>query len=149
MGRTIGLFNQMAYDGATGCWNFTGARVPKGYGTSHYKGRNVATHRLAAHLWLGFDLKSKLMVLHRCDNPSCFNPKHLFTGTNSDNQKDASAKGRHNMKKKTHCRNGHPYTPENTRVRFCKGSWMRECRTCIRHFGAIADQKRRPRKGRV
>lgn len=145
----IGLANRIGYDGQTGCWNFMGARCSKGYGNLRYQGRVVSAHRLAAHLWLRFDLSNPLMVLHKCDNPACFNPKHLFFGTNSDNQKDASAKGRHNMKKKTHCRNGHAYTPDNTRVRFCKGSWMRECRICVRHFGKIVDLKQAHKKERV
>lgn len=80
----------------TSCWVWTRSCRKKGYGqTSIDKGhRNVAVHRVAAWLWLGFDLASSLKVLHRCDNPPCFNPEHLFIGTNADNTADMVAKGR-------------------------------------------------------
>jgi len=43
---------------------------------------------------MGFDLESDLCVLHRCDNPPCFNPAHLFIGTKADNTADMMRKGR-------------------------------------------------------
>jgi hypothetical protein len=52
-------------------------------------------HRLAAVIWLGFDDDSSLLVCHHCDNPSCFNPAHLFIGTSLDNAIDKIAKNRH------------------------------------------------------
>lgn len=51
-------------------------------------------HRIAAAIWLGFDLESDLQVNHHCDNPPCFNPEHLFIGTQKDNLRDMDAKGR-------------------------------------------------------
>jgi hypothetical protein len=73
------------------------------------KGEIVWVHRLSAHYYLKFDLKSKLCVLHKCDNPACFNPKHLFIGTHADNNADKIAKGRWDGPKPwTHCRRGHP-----------------------------------------
>jgi HNH endonuclease len=69
-----------------GCWEWTGSRHSKGYGHVWIEWKHYRVHRLAAWLWLGFDLDSDGLVLHRCDNPPCFNPKHLYIGTNSDNQ---------------------------------------------------------------
>jgi hypothetical protein len=62
--------------------------------TSYLTRKKYYVHRLAAHLWLGLDLDSRVCVLHRCDNPPCFNPDHLFLGTQSDNLRDSISKGR-------------------------------------------------------
>lgn len=65
---------------------------------------------------------------HRCDNPACFNPKHLFIGTDSDNQIDRVSKRRHNHAIKTHCKHGHPLSGDNLMINSVKGS--RQCKTC-------------------
>lgn len=83
----------------TGCWIWTGFYDSHGYGVltltvGDVPGRmlRLKVHRLAADLWSvrgeGQD------VCHSCDQPSCFNPEHLFRGTRLDNMRDASAKGR-------------------------------------------------------
>jgi hypothetical protein len=81
-----------------GCWEYRGRRSKDGYGqiTVWVDGKKVVVgaHRLAASLWKGFDLRSTLRQLHSCDNPPCFNPDHLFTGTQRDNVHDCQSKGR-------------------------------------------------------
>lgn len=79
----------------SGCWLWLGAKTKEGYG--HFKnGKHlVAAHRAMMALCLP-KLPIDLYVLHRCDVPSCVNPKHLFLGTASQNTKDAVAKGRWN-----------------------------------------------------
>lgn len=78
----------------SGCWEWTGAKTWAGYGRLTFNYRSLAAHRLAASVWLGFNLNSKECVLHKCDNPACFNPKHLYTGTQADNIKDMWRRGR-------------------------------------------------------
>jgi hypothetical protein len=86
--------------GPGGCMNWTGCVDSSGYGKIHIgsisdgTNRRVRVHRLAASIWLGFDLDSPLCVLHRCDNKLCFNPAHLFVGTVADNNADCWSKGR-------------------------------------------------------
>lgn len=72
------------------CWEWHGRKNPAGYG--RYDGQMA--HRLALLWFTGRLVPDSLMVLHSCDNPSCVNPNHLMPGTNTDNQRDAKAKGR-------------------------------------------------------
>jgi hypothetical protein len=55
-------------------------------------------HRVAWELWRG-SVPTGLCVLHHCDNPPCFNPDHLFLGTDADNAADKYAKGRENIQR--------------------------------------------------
>lgn len=80
--------------GGDDCWEWQGGRNNDGYGQFAIKGKYVSAHRLALSLHLGRPLASGQGALHTCDNPRCCNPSHLFEGTQSDNMKDRSAKGR-------------------------------------------------------
>jgi hypothetical protein len=72
-----------------GCWLWTAAKGHKGYGSFEHHN----AHRIAYQLEYG-PIPDGLFVLHRCDNPPCCRPDHLFLGTNADNMRDAFAKGR-------------------------------------------------------
>jgi hypothetical protein len=77
-----------------GCWEWAKCRR-NGYGRVYIGKRLNSVHRVAAALWLGLDLLDlAVVVCHRCDNPPCFNPDHLFLGDAFDNMRDASTKGR-------------------------------------------------------
>lgn len=75
------------------CWLWRGARYPAGYGVIWSGGKNVFAHRASWELAHG-QIPDGQCVLHRCDNPSCVNPEHLFLGTKGENCSDRSAKGR-------------------------------------------------------
>lgn len=81
---------------ASGCWEWTGARDNHGYGRIHVPGlsRSFKVHRLAAVVWHGTDPTWPGDVMHRCDNPPCFNPEHVLPATRETNLKDAASKGR-------------------------------------------------------
>lgn len=84
-------------DDSNSCWEWTAARDSTGYGNFAINKKFYRASRIAAALWLSKPDIGKLQVLHRCDNPPCCNPAHLFYGSQSDNMKDAFAKGRHSI----------------------------------------------------
>ena len=75
------------------CWNWTGALNEKGYGRFKLGRKTVKAHRFIMSVYNTFPT-SDIQVLHTCDNPSCVNIRHLFFGTNNDNMKDKTRKGR-------------------------------------------------------
>jgi len=81
----------------TDCWSWLGSKTKKGYGkiSNPQKSGWVLAHRIAYKIFFG-TIPEKLCVLHRCDNPECVNPTHLFLGTYLDNTKDRISKGRTN-----------------------------------------------------
>lgn len=83
-----------ASGGPDACWPWTGRRNMHGYGMLSFDGREVRAHRAALALATGRRLGPGEMACHRCDNPACCNPAHLFLGTAKDNMRDMVAKGR-------------------------------------------------------
>lgn len=76
------------------CWEWLGSKYRNGYGRFNIGNNKVVTaSRVSYYLtYDDFDLNNK--NIHKCDNPSCVNPNHLFMGTQKDNMKDMVLKGR-------------------------------------------------------
>lgn len=113
----------------TNCWVWGRALNSYGYGSMRYNGIVDATHRVSYELFKG-PIPDNLQVLHHCDNPPCINPDHLYVGTTTDNGADAVARKRNFNTAKTHCKNGHEFTLNNTRTYYSYGTLRRACIKC-------------------
>jgi len=77
----------------SGCWFWMKSVNPQGYGSTSHHGWLVKAHRFSFEAFNERELGS-LLACHKCDNPSCVNPGHLFAGTVSDNTRDMILKFR-------------------------------------------------------
>lgn len=124
----------------TECWDWTGPFSGNGYGRVTYDGRPWRVHRLVYTLIKG-EIPSGLQLDHLCRNRACCNPAHLEPVTGKVNVRRSPI---HNYAK-THCKQGHPFTRENTGINRSAGHERRFCRTCQRAWNRAAAAKRRAR----
>ena len=120
------------------CWIWKGGKFSGGYGRTKFQGKTWTIHRLIYEIFAGPVLNESLD--HTCKEKLCVNPMHLEPVSLRENirrgGKDgipnwvkAKAVQVQNRKAKTHCKQGHEYTPENT---YLKKNGNRACRECGR-----------------
>jgi hypothetical protein len=105
------------------CWKWKGAKTGRGRPKINFYGKTVSVTRLILWITQDFNMDSFLHVLHKddlCKHEDCWNPEHLYIGTNAQNMHDRSIAT-------THCPKEHEYTPENI-MYDNKGSKV--CRKC-------------------
>ena len=115
------------------CWLWTGYCNPKGYGRITVNYKPMFTHRWSYENFIG-PIPNGLVLDHLCQIKNCVNPEHLEPVTNKTNliRGEVGKKNATHHKAKTHCRNGHKYTKENTAYwnRISRGVLTRKCLIC-------------------
>ena len=134
----------------SGCWLWMGAHNTYWYGQiwDPVKKKIVLCTHWIYEYTFGHPVPSGLYACHKCDNPHCVNPRHLFIGGSSANMLDASAKKRIRNSAKDRCLRGHMFDEENTIIRSNK---RRGCRMCkaIRASKFYLDALRAAKAGEV
>lgn len=90
------LWDKIEIKSKNECWEWQGSTTSFGYGHIGKGGRNgktIVSHRIVWELNYG-EIPKGMKICHKCDNPKCCNPRHLFIGTQADNLKDCRDKGR-------------------------------------------------------
>lgn len=126
------------------CWTWTGERARHGYGVLNIGERRVFAHRISYEMHIG-SIPDGLIIDHLCRNTSCVNPDHLEAVTNRVNVLRGVGPSAKNAVK-THCLNGHEFTPTNTLRQppnWLEGPDRRGCRECKRKRNRDAAQARR------
>ena len=122
--------------GADGCWWWTAStststtRPGRRYGVVSFRGRQRRAHAVVFEMARG-PIPEGTELDHLCRNTLCVNPYHLDPVTHRENVLRGSGFAALHARK-THCPQGHEYTPENTRIGRLRGGQCRQCRTCHR-----------------
>jgi hypothetical protein len=90
------LLNKVEEDQTTGCWEWQGAKNNIGYGMIRDEKKMRTTHRVSYEEHNNVKIPPGMCVCHKCDNPGCVNPNHLWLGTRKQNTDDMWSKGRNN-----------------------------------------------------
>lgn len=107
-------------DMADGCWEWVAGKTPRGYGKFRLLDGHIGAHRYCWEITNG-PIPDGLFVCHRCDNPPCVNPEHLFLGTSQDNIDDMVEKGRSLHGERNHAAKLTPKQVNEIRRRFAPG----------------------------
>jgi hypothetical protein len=123
----------------SGCWLWTASCAANGYGQTSWTKRNCKVHRVAYETLVG-QVTAGLDLDHLCRVRSCCNPDHLEPITRSENLRRGAGgdpligqRRAAQLIALTHCRNGHPFDPDNTIWRSYRSGLRRICQQCVRN----------------
>ncbi len=125
MNEILKIFSRVKFN--KGCWEWVGTIDIGGYGRIYWRGKSKPAHRIVYET-LGGKVPAGLVIDHLCRNRRCVNPSHLEVTTQKINVLRGVGTPAMNAKK-THCPQGHEYSPTNTRFQSGGG---RECWVCRR-----------------
>lgn len=124
------LQRKTVVDPITGCFLWKGSNNGTGYGEIRIGITKFYTHRMSAYIHFNYNLFGETQINHKpiCPNRNCWNPDHIYEGTQFENIQDSLIAGTFmggiSNTLKTHCPYGHKYTKENTYIyeneRHCK-----------------------------
>jgi HNH endonuclease len=115
------------------CWVWMGAKDQKGYPNfTVARNKTAKAHRFSFKLAFGWLLEHPYQIDHKCNNPSCVNPRHLFHLLGKDNNAKSNSASAVN-KRKTHCKYDHEFSDENT----IRKNGRRICITCEKERGRM------------
>lgn len=86
-------FNSKYVVAPSGCWEWTDALDHYGYGRLQVNKKAAKAHRIAYEIFIG-EIPSDKIICHHCDNRKCVNPKHIYAGTFTSNNRDMVLRGR-------------------------------------------------------
>lgn len=121
------------------CWLWIAGKDLDGYGHFWLNGKTIKAHRLSYCLFNKNSIPKKICIMHKCDNPSCVNPKHLIAGTMKDNMDDKNNKKRGKYPgapSNGMCKKGHKHSDKNTyfyKRKNGKGI-ARACKICSKEY---------------
>jgi len=92
--RIANFWNHVNVQDESECWEWQGACSPEGYGRTWNGKKRVHSHRYALEITIGKQPENTMGCLHKCGNPKCVNPTHLYWGTSKDNHADMVRHGR-------------------------------------------------------
>lgn len=121
-----------------GCWHWTAAKQPTGYGTVWNGARPEQAHRVVFRL-SGGEIPEGCEIDHICRNRSCVNPAHLRAVPHRENMRVSDTEMGRNAAK-MFCKRGHPFAGENLSV---TSTGARQCRECLRLHARNARARRK------
>jgi hypothetical protein len=126
------------------CWLWVGSKTPLGYGHMSFQAKPHSVHRVAYELCAG-PIPEGLTIDHLCRIRHCCNPDHLEAVPLRTNILRSPIQPSAINARKTHCKRGHEFTPENTYIRPLPGRKRpnRSCRICIRRHSAVQYARRK------
>ena len=120
----------------SGCWEWTAGKSGTGYPMFTWNNKTRGAYKFI-YEYINGKIKKDQEMDHLCKNKLCCNPKHLEAVSRSENclRGTVGYHNNHHYGNKTHCKRGHEFTPENTRIKKCNTSrngLSRQCSQCIK-----------------